>query len=186
MGIATASFNHVVYCNEPEPVLVVKRVAGHCIVMNCIVSPRYQSPPAYLVAAPRPRSSDGPARCLLTVNKTNFGIINIFVSPSPSSPPLPIKERTMLQFRQCVTIWSCVCRRRIWEELGQLCLSTLSDYPEYVIRLSAGQPDRLDLDVVTICLMDPGGDAWRVLGLRPHLTTSNHICLLLLYKQHTT
>ena len=108
MGIATASFNHVVYCNEPEPVLVVvKRVAGHCIVMNCIVSPRYQSPPAYLVAAPRPRSSDGPARCLLTVNKTNFGIINIFVSPSPSSPPLPIKERTMLQFRQCVTIWSC-------------------------------------------------------------------------------
>ena len=107
MGIATASFNHVVYCNEPEPVLVVvKRVAGHCIVMNCIVSPRYQSPPAYLVAAPRPRSSDGPARCLLTVNKTNFGIINIFVSPSPSSPPLPIKERTMLQFRQCVTIWS--------------------------------------------------------------------------------
>ena len=108
MGIASASFNHVVYCNELEPVLlVVKRVAGHCIVMNCIVSPRYQSPPAYLVAAPRPRSSDGPARCLLTVNKTNFGIINIFVSPSPSTPPLPIKERTMLQFRQCVTIWSC-------------------------------------------------------------------------------
>ena len=49
-----------------------------------------------------------------------------------------------------------------------------------------GQLDRLDLDVVTICLMDPGGDAWRVLSLRPHLTTSNHICLLLLYKQHTT
>ena len=90
MGIASASFNHGVYCNEPEPVVVVKRVAGHCIVMNCIVSPRYQSPPAYLVAAPRPRSSDGPARCLLTVNKTNFGIINIFVSPSPSSLPLPI------------------------------------------------------------------------------------------------
>ena len=82
MGIASASFNYVVHCNEPEPVVVVKRVAGHCIVMNCIVSPRYQSPPAYLVAAPRPRSSDGPARCLLTVNKTNFGIINIFVSPS--------------------------------------------------------------------------------------------------------
>ena len=88
--------------------MVVKRVAGHCIVMNCIVSPRYQSPPAYLVAAPRPRSSDGPARCLLTVNKTNFGIINIFVSPSPSSLPLPIKEQhTMLQLRWCVTIWSC-------------------------------------------------------------------------------
>ena len=85
-----------------------------------------------------------------------------------------------------LVLWSSVCRRRIWEELGQLCLSTLSDYPEYVIRLSVGQPDRLDLDVVTICLMDPGGDAWRVLGLRPHLTTSNHICLLLLYKQHTT
>ena len=85
-----------------------------------------------------------------------------------------------------LVLWSSVCRRRIWEELGQLCRPTLSDYPEYVIRLSVGQPDRLDLDVVTICLMDPGGDAWRVLGLRPHLTTSNHICLLLLYKQHTT
>ena len=96
----------------------------------------------------------------------------------------------MLQFRWCVTkylvLWSCVCRRRILEELGQLCVCSFRLDPEYVIRLSAGQPDRLDLDVVTICLMDPGGDAWRVLGLRPHLTTSNHICLLLLYKQHTT
>ena len=141
MGIASASFNHVVYCNEPEPVLVVvKRVAGHCIVMNCIVSPRYQSPPAYLVAAPRPRSSDGPARCLLTVNKTNFGIINIFVSPSPPSLPLPIKGTTHHAATQVVchylVFWSCVCRRRIWEELGQLCVllfqtiqNMSSDYP---------------------------------------------------------
>ena len=41
-----------------------------------------------------------------------------------------------------LVLWSSVGRRRIWEELGQLCRPTLSDYPEYVIRLSAGQPDR--------------------------------------------
>ena len=94
----------------------------------------------------------------------------------------------MLQIRWCVTIWSCILVYDVGEygKSSVNCVSALSDYPEYVIRLSAGQPDRLDLDVVTICLMDPGGDAWRVLSLRPHLTTSNHICLLLLYKQHTT
>ena len=158
--------------------------------MNCIVSPRYQSPPAYLVAAPRPRSSDGPARCLLTVNKTNFGIINIFVSPSPPSLPLPIKgtthhAATQVVCHYCSLVVLCMLSENMGRARSIVC-SALSDYPEYVIRLSAGQPDRLDLDVVTICLMDPGGDAWRVLGLRPHLTTSNHICLLLLYKQHTT
>ena len=130
-------------------------------------------------------------RCLLTVNKTNFGIINIFVSPS--------HRRHLFHFlyrnNPCcnsggVSLFGLVVLCMPSENMGRarsiVCLLFQTRDPEYVIRLSAGQPDRLDLDVVTICLMDPGGDAWRVLGLRPHLTTSNHICLLLLYKQHTT
>ena len=94
----------------------------------------------------------------------------------------------MLQFRQCVTIWSCGLLYVVGE-YGKSSVNCVDLLFQTIQNMSSDyQPVNpiAHLDVVTICLMDPGGDAWRVLGLRPHLTTSNHICLLLLYKQHTT